>query len=245
MNTITGKKCRIFAFVVCVGSLLHPPYALSGADGKNYDKEDQIALSVPEKYTGTPQALARYLKKQMRGDESRARLIYRWMAANLEYDVEDYYGGRSGDNSAEGVLKRRKAICAGFATLFTHLAKEMGLEVVTVVGGAKGYGYVPGTKFGAHAWNAIKIGGEWKLLDVTWGTGPVSKGKFERRFSEHFFLTPPERMIYTHLPDEVRWQLLAEPLSTEQFAAQIDLSDSFFSLAVAPQTGSSLLNRAT
>jgi len=235
MNTITGKKCRIFPFVVCVGSFLHPPYALSGADGKNYDKEDQIALSVPEKHTHSPQALARYLKKQMSGEESRARMLYRWVTANIAYDVEDLYGGKAGDNSPEGVLKRRKAICAGFAALFSRVAREIGLEAVVVGGGAKGYGYVPGTNFGPHAWNAVKIVGEWKLLDVTWGAGPVSKGKFERNFSEHFFLTPPELMIYTHLPDETRWQLLAEPLSTEQFAAQIDLSDSFFRLGFSPE----------
>jgi hypothetical protein len=61
------------------------------------EKEDQIVLSMPEQHTGTPQAPARYLKKQTRVDESRARLIYGWMAGNLEYDVEDYYGGRRKD----------------------------------------------------------------------------------------------------------------------------------------------------
>jgi hypothetical protein len=76
----------------------------------------------------------------------------------------------------------------------------------------------------AHAWNAIKIDGRWRLVDVTWGAGGVKRvasgpghpfGTFERRFDPFYFSTPPERMIYDHWPSDPRWQLLDPPMSEE------------------------------
>ena len=57
-----------------------------------------------------------------------------------------------------------------------------------------------------HAWNAVYLAGSWRLVDATWGSGSYNPTthRFERRLNEHFFLTDPEELIYTHFPyDEV------------------------------------------
>ena len=57
----------------------------------------------------------------------------------------------------------------------------------------------------SHAWNAVFLGGFWRLLDCTWGAGKVEEdGTFIKELNEHFFLTDPDELIYTHFPyDEV------------------------------------------
>ncbi|MBK8192659.1 MAG: hypothetical protein IPK76_05510 [Lewinellaceae bacterium] len=89
-----------------------------------------------------------------------------WLAENIEYDDESYNSGSDGDNSAEGVLSNKKAVCEGFSNLFLALGERMGLEIEKVVGYAKGYGYSPGMKFKEtdHAWNIIKINENWRIL---------------------------------------------------------------------------------
>ena len=50
-----------------------------------------------------------------------------------------------------------------------------GVEAV-VRGHAKGFGYPAGQPLAAppdHAWNAVRLGGAWHLLDATWGAGTI------------------------------------------------------------------------
>ena len=88
----------------------------------------------------------------------------------------------------------------------------------------------------AHAWNAVYVNGGWRLVDCTWGAGRVNPEtkQFERHFNEHFFLTDPGELIYTHFPyDEAeknysRWQLLPEPITLEAFNTLPLLNSYFF-----------------
>ena len=70
------------------------------------------------------------------------------------------------------MLRRRKAVCSGYAALFEHLAREAGLEAVTIRGHSKGF--MAGTHQDSelnHAWNAVKIEGQWRLLTAPGAPG--------------------------------------------------------------------------
>ncbi len=71
-------------------------------------------------------------------------------------------------------------------------------------------------------WNAVKIAGQWRLIDVTWAAGYVDAGgtRFSRKFNPGFFCTLLALFVQNHLPDDEAWQLLAQPLSKKAFAAQ-------------------------
>ena len=74
------------------------------------------------------------------------------------------------------------------------------------------------TKTSNHAWNAVCTDGKWRLLDSCWGAGYCDdQHRFQARFNEHQFAVPPEQFVLTHLPEVERWQLLAEPITLEQF----------------------------
>jgi transglutaminase/protease-like cytokinesis protein 3 len=62
-----------------------------------------------------------------------------------------------------------------------------------------------------HAWNAIKLNGNWRLIDTTWGTSNDDSQ------SEFYFDIKPQLLINTHYPENSKWQLLKKPLSLEEF----------------------------
>ncbi len=61
--------------------------------------------------------------------------------------------------TAYGALINGRCVCAGYAGAFKILADAAGLECVVVTGTLEGN--LP------HAWNKVRIDGEWEILDVT------------------------------------------------------------------------------
>ncbi|WP_262494636.1 transglutaminase domain-containing protein [Flavobacterium cyanobacteriorum] len=163
-------------------------------------------------------------------DDEKARAIFTWIATNVKYDLAAYtiaerpvaYSFRTQeekmakerkfkDDLAIKTLKTRKGVCQGYATLFESLAQSVGLEAVIIPGTSKSHpthiGKAPGAS--DHAWNAVKINGQWKLLDVTWGAGTVTGEplKFDFRFNDGYFFTSPDDFVLNHYPDNEKWLL--------------------------------------
>jgi len=99
-------------------------------------------------------------------------------------------------------------------------------------------------------WTAILINGTWHLADVDWGSKGINgvneewelvddngkgarefmkpKRKITYEYDEFYFLTNPEQFIYTHFPNETKWQLLARPVTLEEFSQMAILHSHFF-----------------
>ena len=187
------------------------------------------ALGAPP--VETVEDIADYLIESNMSERERAYAIYRWIAANIEYDAEGLFSGSYGDLSAEGLLRSRRSVCSGYTNLFEALANVSGLEAATIHGYSKGWGYEVGEPVGDanHAWNAVRIDGDWQLIDATWGAGYVDdSGRYVPDFEDYFFLTPPDQFIYRHLPEDPAWQLLGESLSLDEFENLAYLRPEFF-----------------
>ncbi|MFP4362491.1 MAG: transglutaminase domain-containing protein [Spirochaetia bacterium] len=191
---------------------------------------DAHALAAPRSATRSMEALAQYLIEPAETDLEKTRAIFRWITENIEYDVGAFFSGRPSSGSPQDTLRSGRSVCSGYSGLFTELATLAGLEVVSVNGYAKGYGYNQGDTFSStnHAWNAVRIDGEWYLLDSTWGAGHVNGRRFVRRYNEFYFLTPPEEFIFTHLPTDPQWQLLDDPLTLNEFENQVYVRPEIF-----------------
>jgi hypothetical protein len=94
------------------------------------------------------------------------------------------------------------------------MGQAVGEEVVTLSGESLGFSGKPGS----HAWNAVRIQGEWYLIDVTWDAGYIDgTGTFFQRYQTQYLFAPPQEFVRRHLPTEPSWQLLTPPLSRGDF----------------------------
>lgn len=193
---------------------------------------DAYADAAPSSAEVSVPALSAYLARSGADDLTRVRAIYRWVTRHIAYDVAGFRAGNYGDFTPEGVLRTRVAVCEGYSRLTQALGVAMGLRVEMVKGWSKGYSYKPGERFDGpinHSWNAVKVDGQWRLMDPTWGGGYMDEhGKFVREFQEHYFLTAPDAFAVDHLPADPRWQFLEQTLSMAEFADQVDLRPMFF-----------------
>jgi hypothetical protein len=197
-----------------------------------YAAADAHADAAPARAEQSVPALAAYLAQAGPDDLTRARALFRWVTRHIEYDVAGFRTANYGDLSPEGVLRRRASVCEGYAHLTEALGAAMRLQVEVVNGWSKGYGYRPGQRFDGptnHTWNAVRIDGQWRLMDPTWGAGYLDERmQFVRRFQEHYFLTAPDAFVFDHLPQDPRWQLLERPVTAVEYANLVYLRPMFF-----------------
>ncbi|KAF9425044.1 hypothetical protein BGZ76_003442 [Entomortierella beljakovae] len=188
----------------------------------DFSREDAIARDCPKSETESVARLSRYLTSPCAGDKvSQLRTIFTWLANNISYDVPAFLSGRFGDQSPEGVLRSRQAVCEGYSNLFIALAQPAGLEVEKVIGVARGVDIRVGDeRLGSpHAWNAVRVDGEYLLIDATWGAGvcDLATRSFRKLFRPFFFLLRPNRLIYTHWPENPKQQYLNPPIEENVF----------------------------
>lgn len=172
------------------------------------------------------------LSKDM-NEESKAYLIYCWICQNIEYDTFNYFSNniKNSKTSPEDCFKNKKAISVGYSNLFSNISSNLGLEVISISGYCKGYGYYQGEIFNNtnHAWNAIKINGNWYLLDSCWGAGYATKDKkFIRKFIRYYFCMNPYLFLFKHLPSDSQYQFIANPISLKDYEKWVNPSKSFF-----------------
>ena len=198
---------------------------------------DAHALAAPPEVEKSTQTLAAYLTANLHSEPEKVRAIYRWITDRIDYDVPAYLEGRFSKMSASDVLAKRTTVCDGFASLFEELSRAAGLEVKSIAGFAKGYVGAGGQHFDKpnHMWNALKVDGEWRMIDSTWGAGYVSNGRYKKALSEAFFLVPPEQLVFSHFPQDDNWQLQHTPhLTQKQFERLPEVKTTFFNNDISP-----------
>lgn len=192
----------------------------------DYSLADSIALNCNENFKETSE-LSYVLTKDLKTEHEKFRSIFRWVTNNIAYSysaqkVEPIY-----------VLKKKKAICSGYSNLLADLCKHANLECEVVVGYAKSLDKSIGKlKEINHAWNAIKLNGDWYLVDATWAAGYVEKRKFTKAFDEYYFLTKPNEFMYRHYPEDSKWFLTETPFKKREFEKMPMRTEKFFSMGI-------------
>jgi transglutaminase-like putative cysteine protease len=159
-------------------------------------------------------------------ERDKAESVFLWLLDNVRY-AED------GPTTVSAVLEKRTANSLGYSALFQALAEAAGLESRVISGKSKGYSYLPNSLH-EHSWNAVKVDGEWQLLDVTWGTGYYDlTGAFSEAKNLQWFLTPAEAFSYFNYPQDLNDLLLSHPLTESEFQSRPRLVPGFFDLALS------------
>jgi hypothetical protein len=199
---------------------------------------------VPKYKNKSVEKLAAAITKDSCSDYDNAKRIYVWIAANIKYDVKRYDKFKWKATTPQQTLRRRKTLCMGYSLLFQALCKEAGIKAWVV----EGYDKIPNYRnsqpyyFEEHAWNVFQSDTSYHIVDVTWGSGRVSrsmkiivlfkhpfcfqKGKFVRDYKEKYFDSDTSLILYTHLPLLPMWQLKSNALSVERFEKHNFLPDS-------------------
>ena len=129
-----------------------------GGSSNSSAKKDKAVKNVVTRFVDE------YITEDMT-DFEKEMMIIQYMAENIEYDWENYINDTIPKDSYSeyGALVKGIAVCDGYADAFMQLAEACDLTVNKVIGTANGYGGWSG-----HAWNQIKLDGEWYHVDVTW-----------------------------------------------------------------------------
>lgn len=208
------------------------------ATAQDYRQVDRIVAGWPSSFS-SPEKLATIIRANFNRPEERARAAYAWIARHIDYDIKALnkpvkvvsYSYSTEEEKLQKekevqrelalrTLRRHKAVCHGYATLFKQVCEQMDIECVTISGTAKIYesdiGRMPGNP--NHAWNAIRINGQWKLVDATWGAGYINGNppKFYEDYDDIYFFTPPEKFFLNHYPSDPKW--LFVKMTPEAFA---------------------------
>lgn len=112
-------------------------------------------------------------------DFEKEEYINNYIIENCKYDdaaaqIENIEGN---ENDAYGALVDGSAVCEGYARAFQLLCNKADIDCVMVSG------TVDNTN---HAWNCVKIGGEWYQIDVTWNDTDGDKDYLQ---NDYFNLT--------------------------------------------------------
>lgn len=196
---------------------------------------------------------------------TKARAIFIWITENIRYDWKAFNKEeelkfpecKTGQDCDEvmykwetkyltGILHKKKALCEGYARLFTRMCDIAGLEAATISGYTKTKLYQIGNAGQVnHTWNALWLDTTWYLLDPTWAAGYTTEDEntgalngFVKKYNDYYFLTPFEEFSRNHFPQYTRW-VLRPGYTKEKFAANPYYDPAVISKIrlISPQSG--------
>ena len=164
---ILHDKPQLFQYYNCavaVGSHVELRYAVSKEEADKL--QAQIDRRIPEFMEGIDDSMSAY---------DAAVRIHANIVDLIEYDHEGLEQEKRGDSTDAphldymrticGAFINGKVVCAGYARAIKYLLHKAGIECSYCRGRIKRRN---GDESGWHAWNIIKLGGEYYHLDATW-----------------------------------------------------------------------------
>lgn len=113
-------------------------------------------------------------------DYEKVRIVYTYVIDNTQYQASD------DDQSIAGVFWKKEAACAGYAGAVQYLLERIGVPCIYVDGSTQG-------STEGHAWNIVKLDGEYYYVDATNGDQPDFLNGNAAQLEEH------KTIIYDYL----------------------------------------------
>ncbi|KAK3092807.1 hypothetical protein FSP39_007450 [Pinctada imbricata] len=178
-----------------------------------------------------------YLTMPYEEDLDKMRAIYSWLVIiSAQLDKLKFPMKNTVKGSTFCYLKKLKNRMMNHAEVMCHLCSLISIPCVVVHGFQKGANFkieesvAQLDNFGV--WNAVLLENQWYLLNVFWASERSSFGSKVKDMyvDSFFFLTPPDKLLFTHYPAKDRWQIVEEPISLEEFESRAFLKERFFEM---------------
>lgn len=175
-------------------------------DRKSNDLNGTFLSKTRYDYTN----VAKKITKGCKSKREKSCAIYEWICDNIQYDTSYRI------YTADECYDNKKGVCKAYSELFYRLCEPVGVECEIVEGVSKDEDGIIGA--GGHAWIVAKVEEGPILIDPTWGAGYVNNGKFYFRDNHsYWFDVDPYWMIFTHFPNEEKYQFLEKSINKQEF----------------------------
>jgi transglutaminase/protease-like cytokinesis protein 3 len=209
-------KLSFYTLLLIVVLTLKVKNCFAQNNNSQWSKIDSLAIRTPEIFSQNVDSLAKYILSQNLSEKDRVRYIYRWITYNIAYDIEGMRRleiSKKKQNIQKN-LQTNKAVCWGYSNLFEVLATKTNIQSWTILGYGRN---TIQENMDYHAWNGVRVNGEWKLLDLTWASGYIHDRTFTRKLNDEYFCASPHEFAKTHFPMDPVWQLTEYPLTKDNF----------------------------
>ena len=163
------------------------------------------------------------IRKHRTNNLECAWLLFCWIGQNIQCNPY------CNNNAAETVFRTRQGVCRGFVSLYHEYCSLLDIECAEISGYAKqAFLNLSGDlKRSPHAWNSIILDKYTCLIDRTWG---ANSGNSSKKLEGFYFLTAPEKFIYTHYVNG--YQLLEPEISKEEFLSLPVMKTTYYRLCL-------------
>jgi len=151
--------------------------------GTEYD----ITLDLEQKYSGAARVRLQekiddYVNKCIsslgrRSEYDKVLTVYEYIINNTIYDYA------YDEQSLLAVCTQGRGVCTGYQRTTQYMLQKLGIMCIDVSGND-------------HAWNYVKVDGEWYQLDTTWGDPITDDGS--QVLSYGYFLLTDKEMLRDH-----------------------------------------------
>lgn len=130
-------------------------------------------------------------------DYDKVKYLYEYIIHQTDYNtpaLTDLSLARE-NQSIRSVFIDQLSVCNGYSLTFQFLCKKAGLESIFVVGDIN-QSEIP------HAWNLVKIDGQFYTIDTTWGDPVFSQavsGQASSTIDYSYLCMPPELFNQSHM----------------------------------------------
>lgn len=139
----------------------YPAYSSSN----NYSELTKSYSNVTEDDINTINSILNSIIKPGMTETEKIRTVHNWIVCNTTYN-DKYYDRGDSFNHVSNLLNNKTGVCQGYSVTFYIFMKQMGIPCTLVMGKTDNV---------SHAWNAVKLDGNWYYIDVTWDD-PVVNG---------------------------------------------------------------------
>ena len=122
-------------------------------------------------------------------DYRKAKILFDTIVSKVDYD-------ESSDNNQNivSVFVNHRSVCKGYARAFQYLLMKAGIDSTVINGSADG---------ASHAWNLVKLDGEYYHFDVTWGDPSFTSNNNTDDFINYaYFGVTTKEILKTHTIDK-------------------------------------------